>query len=37
MQFSHGYVELLRGKYNINDVEFLQRIIKEMTLEEKRI
>lgn len=34
-KFSHGYVELLRGKYNINDVEFLQRIIDEMTLEEK--
>ena len=29
------YVELLRGKYNINDVEFYN-IIDEMTLEEKK-
>ena len=32
---THGYVEFLRGKYDINDSKFLQRIINEMTLEEK--
>ena len=34
-KFSHGYIELFRGKYNLKDVAFLKRIIDEMTIEEK--
>ena len=34
-KFSHGYVELFRGKYKLEDVDFLQRIINEMTIVEK--
>jgi len=30
-----GYVEFLRGKYNINDKEYIQNLIDEMTVEEK--
>ncbi len=32
---SHGYVELFRGKYKLNDIDFLKRIINEMTNTEK--
>ena len=34
---SHGFVEFIRGKYNINDINFLQRIIDEMTIKEKKL
>ena len=33
---THGYVEFVRGKYNYKDENFLQRIIDEMTLDEKK-
>ena len=36
-KFSHGYIELFRGKYNLKDISFLKRIIDEMTIEEKKI
>ena len=34
-KFSHGYIELFRGKYKLDDIDFLQRIIDEMTNKEK--
>ena len=35
-KYSHGYVELFRGKYKLYDIDFLQRIIDEMTIQEKQ-
>lgn len=32
---SLGYVDFLRGKYNINDVNYIQNLIDEMTIKEK--
>ena len=33
---SLGYVEFLRGKYNVYDKNYIQNLINEMTLNEKR-
>ncbi len=35
-KYSHGYVELFRGKYKLSNIAFLQRIINEMTIKEKK-
>jgi 8-oxo-dGTP pyrophosphatase MutT (NUDIX family) len=34
---SLGFVDLIRGKYNIHNIMYLQNIINEMTIEEKRM
>ena len=33
---THGFVEFLKGKYNLYDLEFLKRIINEMSIQEKK-
>jgi 8-oxo-dGTP pyrophosphatase MutT (NUDIX family) len=33
---SLGYVEMMRGKYNLNDIDYIKKQISGMTLEEKR-
>jgi len=34
---THGFVEFMRGKYELTDIDFLKRLVDEMTLDEKRL
>jgi 8-oxo-dGTP pyrophosphatase MutT (NUDIX family) len=34
---SFGFIDFIRGKYNLNNIEYLQNIINEMSIEEKNI
>ena len=34
---THGFVEFIRGKYELCDIPFIQRLIDEMTLTEKHL